>query len=1235
MPTTSDLYYSQGSVSTDNGSAADPRKVIGNSTLWSGGGGVAIVQPGDTLLVAGKLPYVINEVVADDEILLATDVTDGPWVDEQYLILFTSPRRTTSVALAQAIVALQNKLRIFDAASPVISVKSFGESAPPVDLAVGERVVIGTSPSGDFTGHSNEIAEKTATGYLFTAPEHGWHTIDRDQNIVRAWDGDSWSTAIGLGAQITFAGAWNSSIDYVVGNVVTYQGRAWIAREDNTNDPPGASSISSWDPFVNMGDDGGALTLRFEFDTDTSSADPGAGKLRLNNSDFASVTEIIASKTDLFGTDIESILLSINDSTTSSVKGKIRVKQKGSDTQWCVFNAISVSDHPSYVTITVSGGNGGILPDDAGEVLFFFSERGDVGATGETGATGARGQAGGGIAINLTVDALTTQDSDPGNGKIRFGSVPQRDATVIRVDDVSAGGSPISTLLDSINAASTSEIKAHGRLTRADSEEVYLTFDISEVIAMSGYRNLIIDVTGYSAADPFNDQDDVVLSWSAKGDKGDTGPQGATGPAGQAIQPDYVVEEITSTASPPEDDRDAHDSDPAGTIVLVASLGNIYVKLSNASGDWSSPISVRQVTSGQMGLVAVRAVATSNVDISSDLVEGETLDGVTLIADDLVLLVNQSSTAQNGVYTVPISGTAARHADYDEYDNIVGRYFYAIEGTQWAKSLWRCTSTSGGTIDISDIVFQRADSGRATPSIAAATSIDLSYYAGDVVTITGNTTISSVTLPDGAFVLARFTGTPQLTHSASLVVSGGASRTMSAGWQCLFRGAASGVVHALVLTGGRHVDVDVDLSSTYSASEKAQGQKNIGLMKGADIASAASLNLNNVTGDIVDITGTTTVTAVTLSAGRRVVARAASGFSITASSNLIVNGSSSGTWAIDAGTHVWFYGRTGTIVEVLIQATRCVIDTYDSPGSYTWTRRPGARSVTAIVVGGGGGGGSGRRGAAGTNRIGGTGGGGGAVHVETLPADFLGVTEAVTVGAGGSAGAAQTADNTNGGNGTSGSSSSFGSWVIAGGGGRGRGGGTSTINYSGGGGGGWTGDGELGGTTDAFGGGPVDSSSMTYGGFSAAGGSGYPSNWGGGGGGGIDSSLTAYAGGDSANGSGGGGAGGSINSSNTIMAATAGGGHRETAITAAGNGGAAGGTGANGTAGQSRSTHKRGFGAEGGGGGGASSSSAAGAGGAGGIPGGGGGGGGASLNGFNSGAGGAGGRGEVIVITWF
>lgn len=61
-------------------------------------------------------------------------------------------------------------------------------------------------------------------------------------------------------------------------------------------------------------------------------------------------------------------------------------------------------------------------------------------------------------------------------------------------------------------------------------------------------------------------------------------------------------------------------------------------------------------------------------------------------------------------------------------------------------------------------------------------------------------------------------------------------------------------------------------------------------VQGANIASAATVNLTTATGPHVDITGTTTITAVTLAQGAVRLVRAAGIFQITPSSTLVVNG---------------------------------------------------------------------------------------------------------------------------------------------------------------------------------------------------------------------------------------------------------------------------------------------------------------------------------------------------------
>lgn len=88
--------------------------------------------------------------------------------------------------------------------------------------------------------------------------------------------------------------------------------------------------------------------------------------------------------------------------------------------------------------------------------------------------------------------------------------------------------------------------------------------------------------------------------------------------------------------------------------------------------------------------------------------------------------------------------------------------------------------------------------------------------------------------------------------------------------------------------------------------------------KGADIASAATLNLTTATGMFPDITGTTTVTAVTLGTGKRRSARAVGAFQMTASASLIVNGSTTENYTTVAGDTLLFEGFASSIVRVWV-----------------------------------------------------------------------------------------------------------------------------------------------------------------------------------------------------------------------------------------------------------------------------------------------------------------------------
>ena len=123
---------------------------------------------------------------------------------------------------------------------------------------------------------------------------------------------------------------------------------------------------------------------------------------------------------------------------------------------------------------------------------------------------------------------------------------------------------------------------------------------------------------------------------------------------------------------------------------------------------------------------SVKAATTSNVDLSTDLEAGDVIDGVTLVAGDRVLVKNQSTTSQNGIYVASTSGAAVRASDYNTAAEIdAGDFFFVTGGTVYDNTGWVQVNNIT-TLGTDPIVFEQF-SGAGT------------YLAGNGLTLTGNT----------------------------------------------------------------------------------------------------------------------------------------------------------------------------------------------------------------------------------------------------------------------------------------------------------------------------------------------------------------------------------------------------------------------------------------------------------------------------------------------------------------
>ena len=72
------------------------------------------------------------------------------------------------------------------------------------------------------------------------------------------------------------------------------------------------------------------------------------------------------------------------------------------------------------------------------------------------------------------------------------------------------------------------------------------------------------------------------------------------------------------------------------------------------------------VDSARQGLdvkASVRVATTAAINLTTDLEAGDVIDGVTLVAGDRVLVKNQSTASENGIYVAVASGAASRSSD--------------------------------------------------------------------------------------------------------------------------------------------------------------------------------------------------------------------------------------------------------------------------------------------------------------------------------------------------------------------------------------------------------------------------------------------------------------------------------------------------------------------------------------------------------------------------------------------
>jgi len=120
-----------------------------------------------------------------------------------------------------------------------------------------------------------------------------------------------------------------------------------------------------------------------------------------------------------------------------------------------------------------------------------------------------------------------------------------------------------------------------------------------------------------------------------------------------------------------------------------------------ADTDAANKLYVDSAIQGLHPKQAVRAATTTNIASLSGIL---TVDNVTLVAGNRVLVKDQTTASQNGIYVVA-SGAWTRATDADIWDELISAYVFVQEGAQNQDIGFICTVDSGGTIGTTPVTF--------------------------------------------------------------------------------------------------------------------------------------------------------------------------------------------------------------------------------------------------------------------------------------------------------------------------------------------------------------------------------------------------------------------------------------------------------------------------------------------------------------------------------------------------
>ena len=308
-----------------------------------------------------------------------------------------------------------------------------------------------------------------------------------------------------------------------------------------------------------------------------------------------------------------------------------------------------------------------------------------------------------------------------------------------------------------------------------------------------------------------------------------------------------------------------------------------YVDYYAAGLSWKAPVTV---------------ASTANIATLSGLL---TIDTVTLVAGETVLVKDQSTAADNGIYVVS-AGAWTRSVGADVWEEFIGAIVFVVEGTQ-TGSAWFCTAQPGGTLGVTAINWSNF-------------SVASTYTAGTGLTLLGTQfSITNTAVTAAAYGSATQVGTFTVNAQGQLTLAANTTITPAVG---SITGLGAGVATWLATPSSANllaaVTDETGTGSLVFATSPTLVTPILGTPQSGDFSSGTftwpTFN-QNTTGNAA--TATSATTATNLAGGSTGSLPYQSAAATTA---MLAAGSNGQVLTLASGVPSWATPTTGTVTSV-------------------------------------------------------------------------------------------------------------------------------------------------------------------------------------------------------------------------------------------------------------------------------------------------------------------------------